>query len=112
MSEDILDTINNFDEYPQGPLPNAQTAFILGILSIFPGCFCCLGFIFGIVGLIMSNNAITTYNANPQSYFETDFKKAKNGRTMSIIGLVLTILGIVLQVFMNIGAVLLEGNSF
>lgn len=105
MEEDVLDSL-------QQPLPNAQAAFILGILSIFPGCICyCLGPVLGIIGLIMGYNALQQYDANPGSYSEHDYKQAKNGKNLSIVGILLGVAMFILGIVLNIGTMVL-GNNF
>lgn len=103
-NDDLLDTVSSFDDQPIRPLPNAQTAFILGILSIVPGCMCsCLGIILGIVGIVLGSNALKEYDANPSVYSEADYKNAKNGRTLSIVGIALTIIITILSFIFQIG---------
>jgi hypothetical protein len=83
-------------------LPNAQLVFILGIASIIIGviCVCCyggfVGWIIGLVGVIMGNKAIKEYKANPNAYTPQSFKQAKNGRLMCMISLIIGILFIIL----------------
>ncbi|MGK0391546.1 MAG: hypothetical protein ACI94Y_004313 [Maribacter sp.] len=110
MEDDLTNILDEFEQSQQ-KLPNAQAAFILGILSIFPGCFCCIGFILGIIGLILGNTAVKEYEANPERYYESDYKSAKNGKTLSIVGLALTVIGIILQIVLNLGTAILD-NSF
>lgn len=108
MEDDLTDILDDFDQ--QQKLPNAQAAFILGILSIVPGCMCCLGFILGIIGLVLGQNAMKEYEATPHKYYETDYQNAKNGRTLSIVGLVLTLIQTIFSIIFNLGAALMEGN--
>jgi len=114
MEDDILDTIRNFDDEPDQPkrtLPNAQAAFVLGILSIVPGCMCsCLGIILGIIGIVLGSNALKEYEANPSAYSDTDYKNAKNGKTLSIVGLVLTVVISILSFVFQIGLGLLDSS--
>lgn len=112
MEDDILDGLtNDFDNPVKRPLPNAQTAFVLGILSIVPGCMCgCIGLILGIIGIVLGSNAIKEYNANPAAYTESDFKNAQNGRTLSIVGLVLTVLMTIVSLIANLSGALLDSS--
>ena len=111
MEDNILDPIEMFDDQPKVPLPNAQTAFILGILSIVPGCMCgCLGVILGIIGLVLSSNATKEYNANPGRYLESDLKNAQNGKTLSIVGIVITVITMIFSIIMNVGSALLDSS--
>ena len=111
MEDDLTSILDEF-ESSQQKLPNAQAAFVLGILSIFPGCFCCIGFILGIIGLILGQNATKEYEANPERFYETDYKNAKNGKMLSIVGIVLTAIKLIIQVVFNLGMTLLDSNSF
>lgn len=72
-------------------LPNATLILVFGILSIV-GCCCygVVGVIFGIITLVMANKAIEIYNANPEMYL--GYQNVKIGRTLAIIGLVLSAL--------------------
>ena len=106
--DDLLDAITNFDDHsgPKKQLPNAQATFILGIVSIVPGCLCsCLGIVLGIIGLVIGSNASKIYDADPNSYTEEDYKQVKNGKTLSIVGIVLTTLKIILSFIFNIGSI-------
>jgi hypothetical protein len=73
-------------------LPNAVAVLVLGICSIFPGCFCCglVGLICGIIALVLAKKDLTLYNANPGAYTESSIKNLKAGRVCSIIGLCLS----------------------
>jgi hypothetical protein len=98
----------------KGKLPNAQLVFIIGIASIIIGviCVCCygafLGWIIGLVGVIMGNKAIKEYKVNPNAYTLQSFKQAKNGKLMSMIGLITSLLYII---FMMISLFLFPENT-
>lgn len=80
MDDEIMDDVVGTFDTPKQPLPNAQTSFILGILSVVPGCLCsCLGVILGVIGLVLGMNALKEYDSNPAAYSEADYKNAKNG---------------------------------
>lgn len=86
-------------------LPNATLILIFGILSIV-GCCCygVVGIIFGVITLIMAKKAMEIYNANPEMYL--GYQNVKIGRTLAIIGLVLS--AVFLAIF--IGALIFHGG--
>lgn len=65
-------------------------ALIMGILSMVNMCSCGTGIVFAIVGMILGSSG---FNASAEAGFEN--KMAKTGKTLSIVGLILGILGIV-----------------
>jgi uncharacterized membrane protein len=87
----------------QQPVPNSMGAFVLGIVSLVlvPIC-CCYGqfiaLITSIIGLVLALGAIKKYNENPSLYDEKSFKRAKTGKLLSIIALVLAVLFVVLTI--------------
>jgi len=84
----------NQQNYLQGkePLPNAVLILVLGILSII------LCQPLGIAALIMGNNSIAQYNANPGRYTEGSLNNVKAGRICGIIGIALMVLWIILMI--------------
>lgn len=89
-------------------LPNSQTVYILGLISIIGGFFSSgiIGFVCSIVGLQKYKSDKQLYNLNPMQYEFESYTNLQNGRTMCIIGLVLSIfmlLGILLFVFFIFG---------
>ena len=79
----------------QQKLPNATLILVFGILSI-PFC-CCFtgvgGLIFGIIALVLSKKATTTYLENPELY--TGYQHVKTGKILAIIGIVLSALTLI-----------------
>jgi len=75
-------------------LPNAQSALILGIVSIFTACCCfnIVGIIIGLIGLSNANKAIAIHNENPDQY--DGINNANTGRTTSIIGIVIGVISL------------------
>lgn len=73
-------------------LPNATTSLVLGILSIV---ICGVGFILGIIGIVLANKDLAVYHANPGVYSESSFSNAKTGRICSIIGIIVSSLFII-----------------
>ncbi|MBN1118747.1 MAG: hypothetical protein JXA77_16165 [Bacteroidales bacterium] len=63
-------------------LPNATAVLVLGILSIVLGCVV-LGFVCGIVGLVMSKEGYKLYGENPDNY--VGYGSLSAGRIMSIL---------------------------
>lgn len=88
-------------------LPNSTLILIFGIVSIVT-CFCygIFGLIFGIIALVLSKNATTLYNANPDLY--RGYENVKAGKICAIIGIVLSSLYFLLIIcyFIFIGAML------
>lgn len=76
----------------QEPLPNATLILVLGICSIV------LCQPLGIAALIMGNNSIARYHANPGQYSESSLSTVKAGRICGIIGIILMIVWIVLMI--------------
>ena len=67
-------------------LPNASAVLVLGILSVISSCFI-LGFILGIVGLILAKEGRLAYLKDPDRY--SGYGTLNAGRVLSIIGVVL-----------------------
>lgn len=91
------DNNNNFQ--PQVPLPNATAILVLGIASIVT-CFCygIVGIICGIIAIVMSNTAKTTYESNPAAYTSSSYSNVKTGRICAYIGLGLSAAYIILVI--------------
>ena len=74
-------------------LPNSTAALVLGIISIASLCCCSIvGFIVGIIGLVLGINAVALYRQSPGVYTEASYQNANAGKICSIIGLVLSVL--------------------
>ncbi len=72
-------------------LPNATLILILGMLSILTCC--CYGVIglgLGIAALILAKKDLAIYNQDPGRY--KDFANVITGRTLAIVGIVLSVL--------------------
>ena len=69
-------------------------ALIMGILSLVNWCSCGAGIVFAIVGMILGSSG---KSASEAAGFEN--KLAGTGKTLSTVGLILGILGIVLLIF-------------
>jgi len=65
----------------------AVAGLVCGLLSNF--C-CCFGILFAILGIIFSIIALTQHETHPQ----------QNNRTMALVGLVLSVLGLTVQGFL------------
>lgn len=81
----------------QQKLPNATASLILGILSI-PSCMCygILGFVLGIIGLVLANKDTKLYQQNPSLY--DNYGNVQAGKILSIIGISLGIIYLILIV--------------
>jgi uncharacterized membrane protein len=78
-------------------LPGAKNSFILGLIGLILSPICCCGIsgagiVLSILGLVKSGKAIAAYDANPGTYDEALYKKAKTAKTLSIIGLIVGII--------------------
>ena len=76
--------------YPQPlpVLPNATASLVLGIISIVSLCCCTfIDLVLGIIGLVLSINALELYKQSPGVYSEASYKNANAGKVCSIIGL-------------------------
>ena len=77
-------------------LPNSTAALVLGIVSIASLCCCSIvGFVLGIIGLVLGVNAMALYHQSPDVYSEASFKNANAGKICSIIGLAFGVIKIV-----------------
>ncbi len=74
------------------PLPNATVSLVLGILSIV---VCGVGFVLGIIGVVMANKDLSLYANNPGVYSESSYNNSKTGRICSIIGIIVSSLFVV-----------------
>jgi len=82
---------------PLKNLPNGVAVLVLGICSIFPGCFCygIVGIVCGIIALVLAKKDMLLYNANPTQYNPASFSNLKAGRICGIIGICLSSLYII-----------------
>lgn len=78
-------------------LPNATVSLVLGIFSIICCCSTVGGLIFAIIGLILANKDLKTYQANPQQYMGVE--TVNTARILNIIGIVLSILNLVYSIY-------------
>jgi len=82
----------------QEPLPGASTAMTMGIISIVGALVCCGPFaaIFSIIGLSNAKKAENLYRAEPERY--SGYENIKTSRTLSYIGLALSLLMLVVLI--------------
>lgn len=82
----------------QEPLPGASTAMTMGIISIVGALVCCGPFaaIFSIIGLSNAKKAENLYREDPERY--SGYENIKTSRTLSYIGLALSLLMLVLSI--------------
>ena len=93
-------------------LPNAKSGFTMGLVGLIMSFFCCCGLI-SIVGLVLSimgfmktKEAIQLYESNPGMYDEASYKKAKTGKTLALIGLIIAAVStiwFILSYFLQLG---------
>lgn len=92
------------------PLRNHTAALVLGILSIFPGCFLygILGIILGVIALAISSNEWRMVKANRAAYYPPHVSSLQAGRTCAIVGLSLSAVWILIIIFY----VVILGSAF
>lgn len=80
-----------FNVNHQESLPNATAVLVLGIISIV-GCFCygVVGFICGIIALVLARKDMQSYKAMPSRFTSASYSNLKGGRVCAIIGVVLS----------------------
>ncbi|KQM37788.1 CCC motif membrane protein [Chryseobacterium sp. Leaf201] len=79
-------------------LPNATGVLILGIVSLVTCCcYGIVGLIAAIIGLVLANKDMATYNKNPGQY--DNYGNLKTGRILCIIGIVLNILSVIYYIY-------------
>lgn len=73
-------------------VPNNVGILVLGICSIFPGCFCygIVGIACGIIALVMASKATKLIKENPGRYTAESIQLVKAGKICGIIGLCLS----------------------
>ncbi|MCX2680284.1 CCC motif membrane protein [Galbibacter sp. EGI 63066] len=80
-------------------LPNSTLILVFGILSIVTCCcYGIIGLILGIVALVMANKSLKLYASDPELY--EGLKNVKAGRTMAIIGIILSAIYIIYVIYM------------
>ena len=83
-----------------------MAALVLGICSILFGCFF-VGFICGIIGLVLANKGLAAYQSNPAGYTGEGMLRA--GKVTSIIGIVF---GSIYVIYYIIAVVILGTAGF
>ena len=86
-------------------LPNSSTALVFGILAVVFGCG--LGLIFGIIGLVISKEGKQLYESNPDAYY--GYGSLNAGRVLSIIGIVLSGIGVFVLLLWILGVATFVG---
>lgn len=94
--------------FGQIPVPNSVAVLVLGICSIFPGCFCAgiIGIVCGIIALVLASKGMNVYKINPNSFTQASFNNLKAGKVCAIIGLCLSTLILIFYIiyFVALGA--------
>ena len=81
-------------------LPHSTAALVLGIFSIITCCFNGIpGLILSILGLMESKKAINIHNQDPELY--EGIGNANAGRIISIIGIVFSLIGTIMFIYMQ-----------
>ena len=84
-----------------GELPGAKASQIMGIIGlVLSFCFGCglIGLILSILAFSKGKSAVATYESNPGGYLESDYKKAKTGKLLGLIGIALAVIVIILGI--------------
>ncbi len=93
-------------------LPNYIGVLVLGICSIFPGCFCygIPGIVCGIVALSLSSKAKKLLLENPSRYTEQSKSLVNAGKICAIVGISLSSLYFVFLIayFAVVGSILMQ----
>ncbi len=98
QGQNVNQPINN--QFGLMPVPNSTAVLVLGICSIFPGCFCLglIGIVCGIIALVLANKGMAFYNSNPNNYSIASFNNLKAGKICAIIGLCLSSLILIIYI--------------
>jgi hypothetical protein len=88
------------EEQTPPPNPLATASVVLGALSCLTACFCCYGFPFNLIGLVLGIVAITQINADPT---QGGKKLAQIGIGLSVFSVVMVIGLVVLSMFLGVG---------
>lgn len=78
-------------------IPYSITAMVFGIVSI--AVFIYFGWVAAIVALVLYNKAIKIYQENPSQYKESSLKMLKAAKITGIIGLIISLLGLLFYFF-------------
>jgi hypothetical protein len=78
--------------YQQRNLPNSVAVLVLGICSIFPGCFCMgvVGLVCGIIALVLAKKDMKLFRAEPNAWTISSYNNLNAGRICAIIGVSLS----------------------
>ncbi|MCX7696164.1 MAG: CCC motif membrane protein [Bacteroidales bacterium] len=90
-------------------LPNAQNAYILGIISIvltFTAFI--IGLILGVVAILEGNRAIKIYEEQPDLYDTKEYENAKTGKLLGWISVGLSTFFLLIFVFVFIAIAILS----
>jgi hypothetical protein len=113
--------------YPGEKLPGDPSAITLGIVSLvllLIGCLCygvpaIITLILSIIGLVIANKNLKTYQADPSKYSQNSLKSITTGKILNIIGIALSslmclILLVIALFFGSILAAAMDGgfNAF
>lgn len=91
--------MDQFQQQPQQPVPNATPVLVLGILSIVL-CLCYgIGLFLGIIALVLASKSKKLYVSTPELYTQGSYKNLNAGRICSIIGIILSVIFIAYIIF-------------
>ncbi|RAV30603.1 CCC motif membrane protein [Sinomicrobium soli] len=70
-------------------LPNATTALVLSIASLFCCCFYGIGIIPAVIALVLANKDVKKYKLEPELY--SNYNNVKTAKIIAIIGIVMNL---------------------
>lgn len=84
-------------------LPNATSAYLLALVSIFIFCFAGIGIIPALISYVLASKSEKIYKVNPEVY--SNFGSIRKAKIIAIVGVVLNliIIGIAIWTLMTIG---------
>jgi hypothetical protein len=93
--------MDQLQQQPQQPLPNATGVLVLGILSIVLClCYGIIGLILGIIALVLAAKSKKLYAEAPELYTQASYKNLNAGRICAIIGVILSVIYIAYVIFL------------
>lgn len=88
---------NNNMNMQEGKLPNAMSAFIMGVVSLVTCGFVIPGIIFGIIARRKAAKDYPLFEADPVTYKKEEWK-LKLGKILGLVGILLSVLYILFWV--------------
>ncbi len=120
MENNINNTENTVTNHQQNyfvkpDAPNSIAVLILGIVSLVLTLMSCGiggGVITGIIGLFLGIGSNKAIKESPNQFSEKSIKNTKAGKIMSLIGLIISAVGVFVYIVVVVFAIILEGGGF